>query len=114
MEPRTSLTKIRSAQHHRRTKYYRVLHYLSLGLPPSTCSAGEEIPVTRDELAAMLAEVNEWGDNGYDRSELFHEKEDILAIAVLKAIADGTVWDPREAARMMADQMESDNTRWYD
>lgn len=70
--------------------------------------------MTRDELAAMLAEVNEWGDNGYDRSELFHEKEDILAIAVLKAIADGTVWDPREAARMMADQMESDNTRWYD
>ena len=44
----------------------------------------------------------------------WHIEEDVLAAEVFRAIADGTVWDPREAARMMADQMSSDNTRWYD
>ena len=69
--------------------------------------------MTREELVKRLADVNKWSDSSHDDSERFHVLEDKLARSVLNAIADGSVWDSKDAARMMADQMAAPNTRWF-
>lgn len=65
--------------------------------------------MTPEELRQRIAELQTYADD----VEVFHIREDELAIGVLRAVAAGSPHSA-ELAAVMADQMADESvTRWY-
>lgn len=72
-----------------------------------------EGPTTVQQVSAVVAVIAGQVSGGLVDSERLHAAEDVLYVAVLKSIADGTADDPAAMAREALKVNDMDFARWY-